>query len=70
MKDETPIITDSNQPYAIVSTDGALMVEGIENWILGLVPLQETDKDSSVPEMIRLMDPKTKAVFLVSRISN
>lgn len=48
-----------------VNCDGALMVEGIENWITGLTLVGEFEENGQV--MLRVKDSQTGAVFLIRR---
>lgn len=45
--------------------NGALMVEGLEDWILTLLPLQNAEGPFAA---IRMVDSKTGAVFLIARV--
>lgn len=50
----------------LMDMSGALMVEGIENWIQGLLQIEELDVNGQ-GAFLRVVDSKTKAEFLIKR---
>ena len=62
-------ITDGIQNCAQLTPEGALLVEGIEDWILGLTPMGEWIP-TEPGYALRMVDSKTGAAFAVQRIKN
>lgn len=52
--------------YCYADNPTAMRVEGIEEWIKTLLPMGEFEEDYSV--FLRVIDPKTKAVFLIKGV--
>lgn len=46
----------------------AIRVEGIQNWIQDLLKIQEVPVNGFPETMLRMVDAKTGAVFLIARI--
>lgn len=52
-----------------VDNSSAFRVEGIENWIQTLIPMQEPNLENRY-DAIRMVDPKTGALFAVARLKD
>lgn len=50
-----------------VDNSSAFRVEGIENWIQTLIPVQEPNFNNEYTA-IRMVDPKTGALFAIARL--
>ena len=46
----------------------AILVDGIEDWITGLLPLEEIKYLGDPVVALRMLDSKTGALFLVKRL--
>ena len=52
---------------AIYEPNGAFLVEGIEEWIQTLLPIQEVNEKNEY-DAIRMIDSKTGAMFAIVRL--
>lgn len=65
--DEIPKIVDDHNILIQMDTSGAIIVKGIENWILTLVAEQEVN-ENNIYNGIRMKDLETGALFVVARL--
>jgi len=56
-------MSSESENIITVDTESALLVEGIEDWINSLLPI-----DSPEGDMLRMIDRKTKAIYIIRRI--
>ena len=65
-----PVFTNGQcaTPLIAMNANGHFMVEGIEEWINKLISVETVGDDVNRPVMLKMVDPKTEALYLIRRL--